>query len=169
MSSDQAPPIPPAPTPRSGDAPNTPDQPPASAAPDAQPYPPYPSSMPYPDAGYAPYPSPYPAPGYSGYPGYYPWMYAPPAPRMSTWALVSMICGAVSIASFQTVLAILAIIFGFVGLSEVKKSYGQVEGRGLALAGLITGFVSLGIGLLIVVLYILYIVVIFSTLSTLPG
>ena len=162
MSSDQAPPTHPVSTPQLDDAPNTPDQSPASAPSASQPYPSY---IPYPDAGYTPYPAPYAAPGYSGY---YPWMYAPPAPRMSTWALVSMICGAVSIVSLQTVLAILAIIFGFVGLNEVKKSYGQVEGSGFALAGIITGFVSVGIGLLILVLYVLYIVVIFSTLSTFP-
>lgn len=145
--------------------PETPLQPPPTQTPEgwsgyAPPYAPYPS---YPNTGYTPYPYPY------GAPGYVPWMYAPPAPRLGTWALVSMICGAISIASFQSVLAILAIIFGFIGLNEIKKSAGQVEGRGLAIAGVVMGFVSLGIGLLILVLYILYFVVIFSTISTMPG
>jgi hypothetical protein len=110
-----------------------------------------------------PYPYASEAPGY-----YYPWMFAPPAPRLGTWALVSMICGAVSIASFQSILAILAIVFGFIGLNEVKKSRGMVEGRAMAIAGIVTGFISLGITLVVIALYILYLVVILSTFSTMP-
>ena len=110
-----------------------------------------------------PYPYPYAAPGY-----YYPWIYAPPAPRLGTWALVSMICGAVSIATLQSVLVILAVIFGFIGLNEIKKSQGTVEGRGFAIAGIVTGFISIGLTILLIALYILYIVFIISTLSTLP-
>lgn len=133
---------------------------PPSPAPDATaPYP-YPGSYVYPE----PYPYPYAAPGY-----YYPWMYAPPAPRLGTWALVSMICGAVSIVSFQSILAILAIVFGFIGLNEVKKSQGTVEGRGFAIAGIVTGFISIGLTIIVIALYILYFVFLLSALSTFPG
>jgi hypothetical protein len=79
-----------------------------------------------------------------------------------------MICGAVSIATFQSVLAILAIIFGFIGLNEVKKSQGAVEGRGFAIAGIVTGFISIGLTLIFIALYILYFVFLFSALNTLP-
>jgi hypothetical protein len=79
-----------------------------------------------------------------------------------------MICGAVSIATFQSVLAILAVIFGFIGLNEVKKSQGTVEGRGFAIAGIVTGFISIGLTLLVIALYIVYFVFIISTLNTLP-
>ena len=120
---------------------------------------PYPNTYAYPE----PYPYSYAAPGY-----YYPWVYASQAPRLGTWALVSMICGAVSIVSFQSVLAVLAIVFGFIGLNEVKKSQGTVEGRGFAIAGIVTGFISIGLTLLFIALYILYFVIIFSTLSTFP-
>jgi uncharacterized protein DUF4190 len=96
-------------------------------------------------------------------------MYAPAAPRLSAWALASMICGIVSIAGFQTVIAILAIIFGFIGRNEVKKSAGQIEGDGFALAGIVLGFISVGIGIIIIALYILYFIVIFSTLQTPPA
>ncbi len=115
-----------------------------------------------------PYPEPYPYPYPDAAPGYYyPWMYAPPAPRLGTWALVSMICGAISIATFQSVLAILAVIFGFIGLNEVKKSQGTVEGRGFAIAGIVTGFISIGLTILFIALYILYFVFLFSALNTL--
>jgi Domain of unknown function (DUF4190) len=122
-----------------------------------------------------PYPYTYPEPyTYSSYPyaapgNYYPWTFAPPAPRLGTWALVSMICGAVSIATFQIVVAILAIIFGFIGLNEVKKSQGMVEGRGMAIAGIVTGFISIGIAILFIALYIVYIIILISTVSTIPA
>jgi len=80
-----------------------------------------------------------------------------------------MICGAVSIATFQSVLAILAVIFGFIGLNEVKKSQGTVEGRGFAIAGIVTGFISIGLTVLFIALYSLYFVFLFSALNTLPG
>ena len=134
-------------------APNSPSSP----VPDATA--PYPNSYAYPE----PYPYPDAALGY-----YYPWTYAPPAPRLGAWALVSMICGAISIATFQSVLAILAVIFGFIGLNEVKKSQGTVEGRGFAIAGIVTGFISIGITILLIALYILYFVFLFSALNTLP-
>ncbi|HEY7339927.1 MAG TPA: DUF4190 domain-containing protein [Ktedonobacterales bacterium] len=121
------------------------------------------ATAPYPNSSTYPEPYPYATPGY-----YYPWLYAPPAPRLGTWALVSMICGAVSIATFQSVLAILAVIFGFIGLNEVKKSQGTVEGRGFAIAGIVTGFISIGLTLLVIALYIVYFVFIISTLNTLP-
>lgn len=127
------------------------------------PYPTYPAYPSYPDPGYGAYPYPYAAPGY------YPWIYAPPAPRLGTWSLVSMIMGAISIVSFQGILAILAIIFGFIGLNEVKKSAGQVEGHGLAIAGLVMGFISLAIGLVIVAIYIIYFIVLLSMFSAPPG
>ncbi len=133
-----------------------------SGAPGASSMPsPTPDAPAYPE----PYPYPYAAPGY-----YYPWMYAyaPAAPRLGTWALVSMICGAVSIATLQSVLAILAVIFGFIGLNEIKKSQETVEGRGFAIAGIVTGFISIGLTILLIGLYILYIVFIISALSTLP-
>jgi hypothetical protein len=132
-------------------------------APDAPypPYPPYPAYPPYPpDAGAASAPYAYPAP--------YPWMFAPPAPQLGTWALVSMICGIVSIVILQTIVAVLAIVFGFIGLNEVKKSAGTVEGRGFALAGIITGFVAIGIGVALVAFYILFYVFFLTLYQTMP-
>ncbi|HEX6541570.1 MAG TPA: DUF4190 domain-containing protein [Ktedonobacterales bacterium] len=133
-------------------------------------YPPYPvypppvSYSPSPDAGYVPYPYPYP----SAMAGYYPWMYAPPAPRLSTWALVSMICGIVSMVSLQPIIAGLAIVFSLIGMNEVKKSAGTTDGRGFAIAGLVTGIIAIVIWLLIIALYILFYVAMFSTFSTMP-
>ena len=39
--------------------------------------------------------------------------------------------------------AVLAIVFGFVARSQIKRSGGMQKGKGLALAGIIIGFASL--------------------------
>jgi len=40
------------------------------------------------------------------------------------------------------------VIFGHIALNEIKKSSGAIEGQGLALAGLIIGYIGLGLGLI---------------------
>jgi len=40
-------------------------------------------------------------------------------------------------------LAILAVIFGFIALKEIRKSKNKIEGRTLAIIGLVTGIISL--------------------------
>jgi len=56
--------------------------------------------------------------------------------------------------------SVLGIILGFVALNQIKTSGEQ--GRGLALAGIIIGFVAVGITILIIILN----VVLFSAIST---
>ena len=48
--------------------------------------------------------------------------------------------------------SVLGIILGFVALNQIKKTGEQ--GRGLALAGIIIGFVAVGITVLIIVLQV---------------
>jgi hypothetical protein len=153
MTSEPAPTATPDPTP--ADQPYAPFAPSASHAPGLalEPYP-----YPY------PYTYPYPAPG-SGY--YSPWLYAP-APQLSGWALTSMICGIISMVILQPITAILAIIFGYMALREVKRSGGQVDGHGMAVAGIVMGYIGIGLTVLVIALYIVYFVFIISTLGPYP-
>jgi uncharacterized membrane protein len=48
--------------------------------------------------------------------------------------------------------SVLGIILGFVALSQIKKT-GE-NGRGLALAGIIIGFVAVGVTVLIIILQV---------------
>ena len=57
----------------------------------------------------------------------------------------------------------------FVGLNEVKKSAGTVEGRGFAIAGIVTGFISVAITLVFIALYVLYFIFLLSLYQTIPG
>lgn len=65
--------------------------------------------------------------------------YAPAQPGWNTMAIVAFI------ASFF--ISILGIILGFVALSQIKRTGEQ--GRGLALAAVIIGFVALAIGIIV--------------------
>lgn len=130
--------------PPAGAWPSPPPPPPPFACPPAPPLIPYPPAQP-PYAGYVP---PY-------YPG-------PMAPSTSYWAIASLVCalGGFVLAftlGFGFLLfilpivvplgAILAVIFGHIGLAEIARSRGRLVGRGTALAGLITGYVILAIAL----------------------
>ncbi len=58
------------------------------------------------------------------------------APKTSGLAIASLVTGI-------TCVAPLAIIFGHMAMSRIKKSAGQLAGHGLALAGTILGYVGL--------------------------
>ena len=96
----------------------------------------------YPDAGYQ-YPAGYAAPG-AGY-GYQ-------APPPKTLSMLSMILGIVSIATLGSTFftQIAAVVLGHIALNR------EPAGRGMALAGLIMGYVTIGLGILLVVLAILF-------------
>jgi len=62
---------------------------------------------------------------------------APSRPKNNGLAVASLVCG---ICGFVYLIpAILAIVFGFVARSQIKKSGGSQTGSGLALAGIIVG------------------------------
>lgn len=75
--------------------------------------------------------------------------------RTSGMAIASFVLGIMSITSWWIgvgfVMSILAIIFGVIGLREVKGSPDQVTGYGLALAGFILGVITLAIGVMAMV------------------
>lgn len=71
-------------------------------------------------------------------------------PKTCGMAVASMVCG---ILGFFTLglTGVAAVILGFLGLSKIKQSGGALEGRGMAIAGLVTGgmtAVILGVAIL---------------------
>jgi len=105
-----------------------PNAPPPYAAPPA-----YPSAATY---GYLPG-------GAYGYPA---------VPRNNGLAIASMVC------SFffwvYGIPAVLAIIFGFIARSQIKRSNGAERGGGMALAGIIIGFVGIALGVVLVIVVV---------------
>lgn len=124
-------------------------QPPTSP-PDPGPYQPPEGSYP---GGYMPPPTP---PGYEG--GYappqmgqtyYPAYPGPMAPSTSGWAIASLVSSIASWVVLPFIAAILGVIFGHMALNEIRQSDGRLEGRGMAIAGLVIGYVNLGLSLCI--------------------
>lgn len=66
----------------------------------------------------------------------------PPPAGTSKLAIFSLVLGVLSFC-IPLVLSIPAIILGFMGLSAIKKSGGSVGGKGLAITGLVLGFLTL--------------------------
>lgn len=80
------------------------------------------------------------------YPTPYPPQYGQPypqPPKTNTMAILSLV--------FAFLFPLLGVIFGFVALSQLKDLTKNETGKGLATAGLIVGFVFIGIALLIVI------------------
>lgn len=85
--------------------------------------------------------SPYVAPGPGGYvPGYY----QPVAPT-SGLAIASMVCGIVGIITcyFAGLLGLPAVICGHLAISQINGSSLPMSGRGMAIAGLILGYLGI--------------------------
>ena len=84
--------------------------------------------------------APYHAP-YGGPPGYYP---GAPVPN-SGLAIASMVCGIAGYLTcyFVGVLGIPAVICGHMAISQINNSPVPVAGRGMAIAGLILGYLGI--------------------------
>jgi dienelactone hydrolase len=63
-------------------------------------------------------------------------------PSSSGAAITSLVLGILSVAVCLLPLGPIAVVFGHVGLSKIAKSRGQLTGRGMAIAGLVTGYLA---------------------------
>jgi type IV pilus assembly protein PilA len=63
-------------------------------------------------------------------------------PQNSGKAIASLICGVVF---FFWPLSVAAVILGHLALSDIKRSAGRLAGRGMAIAGLVTGYIGVSI------------------------
>jgi len=63
-------------------------------------------------------------------------------PKTDGKAIGSLVCGILGLTIFSCLAGIPAIILGHMSRSEIRKSMGRLKGEGLALAGLIMGYVS---------------------------
>ena len=95
-----------------------------------------------------------PSPG-QGPPPFY------PAPQTNGMAIASFVLGIVSLACSQCITAIPGVIFGHIALKQIRESGGTQGGRGLAIGGLVTGYISLGIVAAVVIVYAIIALVVF--------
>ena len=79
-----------------------------------------------------------------------------PMPRTNGLAVASLVTGIISVATCGgCILGILAAIFGHVARGQIRRSNGAETGDGMALAGIITGYVSIVLMVLAVFFYVL--------------
>jgi hypothetical protein len=117
-----------------------------SAAPGTAPAAP-PPGYPMPYAGYGVSP-PYGPGGYA--PAYqYPYALAP-SPPTNGMAIASMVLG---ILWLYWIGSILALVFGYVALSQIKQR-GE-GGRGMAIAGVVLGWIGIGIGIIAIIVAVI--------------
>ena len=130
-----------------GTSADPPEPPPSSDSPGPAPgTPPPPPSAPW-QTG--PPPGPMPSSGWEG---------AAPAPRSKTsgLAVASLVTGLF----FWCFLipGVIGIVLGFLALEQVADGQGTVKGRGMAIAGIVLGYVGLGIAALVLLVWVLSIV-----------
>ena len=67
----------------------------------------------------------------------------PPQPTTSALAIWSLVLGILSLTCFSILSAIPGVICGHKALSKIKQSSGGLTGQGLAIAGLVTGYLGI--------------------------
>lgn len=77
-------------------------------------------------------------------------------PYTSGFAVAALIFGIVGLIGLPLVGAILALACGYKGRNDIDRSHGRLTGRGMAVAGVVMGYVGLFTGVLYVVYVILY-------------
>jgi hypothetical protein len=70
-----------------------------------------------------------------------------PTTKTSTLAIISLIGGITGFTILPFLGAIVAVITGHMAQSEIKKSGGMITGKGMAIAGLIMGYLVLAGGI----------------------
>ena len=81
-----------------------------------------------------------------------------PPRQTSGLAIASLVLGLVSLTGFcccaGIVPAILAIVFGHVAASQIRRSEGRLNGMGMAVAGLVIGYASVALQILVAIIFV---------------
>ena len=86
-------------------------------------------------------------------------------PQNSSKAIVSLIFGILSFFPLWGVGAIVALILGYMAKSDIRKRAGELTGEGMATAGIILGWVNLGITLLGICIWVVILLGVFTALG----
>jgi hypothetical protein len=87
------------------------------------------------------------------------------AKKDSGLAIASLICGIAAWIIFPVVAAIAAVITGHLAKKEIREGGGTVGGDGMALAGLLLGYIQLGLAVLGIIIVIVVLLLVVPTTS----
>lgn len=82
---------------------------------------------------------------------------APAPPQTSTLAIVSLVSGILGLTAFPGIGSIVAIITGHLAKGEIDRSQGTIGGKGLAIAGLILGYLMVALAIIGALLFLAFI------------
>ena len=106
-----------------------------------------------------PPPPPPPPPGFppSGPPGYGGYGAPPPPQRTPGMAIAALVLGILGVTVglclwFLPVMPVLAVVFGHISLGRINA--GGLPGRGLAITGIVTGYVGLALAAILLIVSI---------------
>jgi len=74
-------------------------------------------------------------------------------PETNALAIVSLVFGILGWTLLPFIGMIVAIVTGHLALGQIRGSTGTQTGEGLAIAGLILGYVALAVGILVAILF----------------
>ncbi len=72
-----------------------------------------------------------------------------PAQKTNGFAIASMVLGIIWI---YWIGSILALVFGYIARGQIKRSQGLQSGDGMAIAGIVLGWIGIGVLLLLIIL-----------------
>jgi hypothetical protein len=74
----------------------------------------------------------------------------------SSLAVISLVFGILGWTLLPAVGALVAVITGHMARAEIRRSAGQLEGDGMAVAGLVLGWLAIGLAIAAVLAFILF-------------
>jgi hypothetical protein len=74
----------------------------------------------------------------------------PSSPRTSPLAIWSLVLGILSLICFSIFAAIPGVVCGHMALSRIKRSAGALTGQGLAIGGLVSGYIGIALAFIVV-------------------
>ena len=86
-----------------------------------------------------------------------------PTPANNTLAVVSLVCGILCLCTGLT--AIPAVICGHMALGQIKRSGGVMRGHGMAVAGLVLGYLEIAL----IAIYIIFAIISSATGASVPA
>lgn len=90
---------------------------------------------------------------------------SPPQSTTNSFAVASLVCGILGWSLLPFLGSIAAVIFGHMARTKIRQSAGAEGGDGLAVAGLVLGWISIGLWLLGIIAFFLF----FGSLALLAG
>ncbi|HQW81508.1 MAG: DUF4190 domain-containing protein [Rhodanobacteraceae bacterium] len=79
-----------------------------------------------------------------------------PARPNSTSAILSLVFGVVAWFMVPVLGAIAAVVCGHIARGEIRRSNGQLDGDGMAIAGLVLGYLQLTLTVALIVLFAIF-------------